>query len=509
MKGHANESFPAMRLPILTLLLAGLCAPAYAADDTPKPDTAKPAADAPPAPLPAEKSAKASAVIAGKAVGYTVSVGAIPVTDKKGKRIGEVVYTAYTVPGRGPAAARPVTFAFNGGPGAASAFLNLGAIGPKRIQFGAQGDAPSDPAVARDNPYSWLDFTDLVFIDPVGTGFSRSVEDDAATKRDFFSAKADIEYLSRVVFDWLNKNGRMTSPKYLVGESYGGYRVPRLAYYMQSQMGLGLSGIVMVSPYLNPQAIDNDENALSPLPYMVSLPSMAAAFLERQGKLAGPEALAEVEAYDRGEFATDLFRGRSDPQAITRLTQKVSTYTGLDPKLVQRSEGRISVRTFLREVHRDRAQIGSVYDSNVTAFDPFPAASEQKSNDPLLDSIIAPTTSAAVDLMTREVGWKVDARYVLLSYDVNSAWDRDNSDAPVSDLRRAIAADPKMGVMIAHGMDDLSCPYFASRLIVDQMPSFGTANRVHLALYPGGHMFYSRGTSAAQFRRDALALYGR
>ena len=493
-----------MRLPLLAILLA-TATPAFAQKDE-KPDAAKPAANELP-PLTADRTLRQQAVIAGKAIAYDTTVGTVAIHDAKGKKIGEVVYTAYTVPNRG-AAGRPVTFAFNGGPGAASAFLNLGAIGPKRIQFGAQGDAPSDSAVARDNPYSWLDFTDLVFIDPVGTGFSRSLEDEAGSKRDFFTAKADIEYLSRVVFDWLTKNGRLTSRKFLVGESYGGYRVPRLAYYLQSQMGVGLNGIVMVSPYLNPQAIDDDENALSPLPYMVSLPSMAAANLERQGKLT-PAALAEVEAYDRGEFATDLFRGRSDPAAIGRLTEKVSAYTGLDPALVRRSEGRVSVRTFLREVHRGEAKIGSIYDSNVTAYDPFPAASEQRSNDPLLDSIIAPTTSAAVDLMTNQVGWKVQARYNLLSYDVNRLWDRDNSDAPVSDLRKAIAADPKMGVLIAHGMDDLSCPYFASRLIIDQMPSFGKAEPAKLALYAGGHMFYSRGDSAAQFRRDAMAMYGR
>nr|WP_240320949.1 peptidase S10 [Sphingomonas crusticola] len=459
------------------------------------------------APLPADKTVRQSATIGGKLLAYDVTVGTIGIQDAKGKKIGEVVYTAYTVPGRG--AGRPVTFAFNGGPGAASAFLNLGAIGPKRVQFGAQGDAPSDSPVARDNANSWLDFTDLVFIDPIGTGFSRTLEDEAATKRDFYTAKTDIEYLSRVIFDWLNQNGRLTSRHYLVGESYGGYRVPRVAYYLQSRLGVGLNGITMVSPYLNPQAIDSDENALSPLPYMVSLPSMAAANLERQGKLSNAAALAEVEAYDRGEFATDLFRGRSDPQAIERLTAKVSAYTGLDPAIVRRSEGRVDIRTFLREIHRQEGKIGSVYDSNVTAYDPFPGAAEQRSNDPILDAIIAPTTSAAVDLMTNQVGWKVNARYNLLSYDVNSAWDRDNSDSPVGDLRKAIANDPKMQVMIAHGMDDLSCPYFASRLIVDQMPSFGVAQRVNLNLYAGGHMFYSRGESAAQFRRDALAMYSR
>jgi carboxypeptidase C (cathepsin A) len=216
-----------------------------------------------------------------------------------------------------------------------------------------------------------------------------------------------------------------------------------------------------------------------------------------------------VEAYTRGDYAVDLFRGRSDPQAIERLTARVSAYTGLDPALVRRLEGRVGVRTYLREIHREQKAIGSIYDSNVTAFDPFPGSVEQQSNDPLLVSIIAPTTSAAVDLMTNQAGWKVQARYNLLSYAVNQAWDRDNSDKPVGDLRRAISADPKMAVLVAHGMDDLSCPYFASRLVIDQMPSFGQADRVKLALYAGGHMYYSRSDSAAQFRRDALAMYNR
>src|SRR6202046_5349601 len=137
------------------------------------------------------------------------------------------MFTAYTVPGAG----RPVTFAFNGGPGASSVYLNLGAIGPKRIQFGAQGDSPSDPIRLHDNPGTWLDFTDLVFIDPVGTGYSRSLVKQDETDKKFFTIKTDIAYLSRIVYDWLVKNGRMQSPKYVVGESYGGYRAPGLTHY--------------------------------------------------------------------------------------------------------------------------------------------------------------------------------------------------------------------------------------------------------------------------------------
>ena len=457
-------------------------------------------------PLPADKTVRQSAVIGGRTIAYDATVGTIPVRDARGKVIGQVVTTSYTVPGA--AAGRPVTFAFNGGPGASSVYLNMGAVGPKRVPFGAQGDAPSDAPVAVDNPNSWLDFTDLVFIDPVGTGFSRSLVDADETKKAFYANDPDIKYLSKVVFDWLVKAGRLRSPKYVMGESYGGYRAPRIAYELQSQIGVGVNGLIMVSPYLDP-ASGSGATALSPLPWMIDLPSMAAAHLESQGQLT-PDAMAGVEDYTRGPFALDLLKGRSDPQAVARLTDNVSRLTGLDPALVARLGGRVDTATFLREVHRADGTIGSVYDSNVTAFDPFPWSASQQSNDPILDALIAPTTSAMVDFVTREVGWKTDARYHALSYEVNEAWDRGKpDDTPVQDLRRAIANDPRMAVMIVHGWDDLSCPFFASRLIVDQMPQFGAAERVQLRVYPGGHMFYSRTDSGAAFKRDARAIYGR
>jgi carboxypeptidase C (cathepsin A) len=455
-------------------------------------------------PLPADKTVKQSAVIGGRTITYDATIGTIPVRDEKGKEIGQVVYTAYTIPNAGPA--RPVTFAFNGGPGASSVYLNMGAVGPKRVQFGAQGNAPSDSPVTTDNANSWLDFTDLVFIDPIGTGFSRSLVDADKTKKAFYANDPDIKYLSKVVFDWLVKEGRLRSPKYVMGESYGGYRAPRIAYELQSQIGVGVTGLIMVSPYLDPASGDG-ATALSPLPWMIDLPSMAAAHLESQGRLT-PEAMAEVEAYTRGPFATDLLKGRADPAAVERIVTRVTSLTGLDPALVRRLGGRVDTGTFLREVHRDDGTIGSVYDSNVTAFDPFPWSAQRQSNDPILDALIAPTTSAMVDFVTRVVGWKTDARYHALSYEVNEAWDRGKpDDTPVQDLRKAIANDPHMGVLIAHGWDDLSCPYFASRLIVDQLPGFGTSRRVQLDVYPGGHMFYSRPDSGAAFKNDARALY--
>jgi carboxypeptidase C (cathepsin A) len=498
---------------------AAWCAAVFVAGLTFAPWSAMAAADAKPAadagaekksdaelpPLPADKTIKQTVRVGGRSLSYEATVGTIPVRDAKGKKIAEVVYTAYTVPGSDPH--RPVTFAFNGGPGASSVYLNMGAIGPKRIQFGVDGDAPSDAAITQDNPNTWLDMSDLVFIDPVGTGFSRSLEDEDQTKKDFYSTEADIKYLSRVVYDWLVKHGRLRAPKYVMGESYGGYRAPRIAYALQTKMGVGVNGLVMVSPYLDPAAI-GDGDGLSPLPWMINLPSMTAGHLESQGKLT-PAAMADVENYVRTQFVTDFLAGRSDPGAISRMVQKVSAYTGLDPALVAKLDGRVDIDTFLREAHRGEKKIGSVYDSNVTAFDPFPGSAERQSGDPILEALLAPTTSAVVDFITREVGWKTDAHYEALSFAVNKAWDRGNADdKPVGDLRKAIANDPNMKVLIVHGYNDLSCPFFTSRLIIDQMPSFGQAQRVKLSIYPGGHMFYSRSTSAAAFKSDAATLFG-
>jgi carboxypeptidase C (cathepsin A) len=452
--------------------------------------------------FPADKSVKQTATIGGKVVSYTATVGSLPVRDEKGKKVAEVVYTSYVVDGpRDPN--RPITVAFNGGPGAASVYLNF-ALGPKRVQFGAEGDSPSSFSKLEDNPASWLDFTDLVFIDPVGTGFSRSLVSEDETKKRFYGVKQDIDYLSRIVFDYLVKTERLASPKYLVGESYGGFRGPRLAYELQTDLGVAVKGVVLVSPLLSSAGRASQE--VSPLPAMWTLPSIAAAKLEREGKLT-PEAMKAVEDYTRGEYMVDLMKG-SDPAAIERLTTKVSAMTGLDPVYVRRAGGRLETQSFLREVFRDKGRLGSRYDSNVTSLDPFPNAPEQEVNDPILDAIIAPTTSAIVDFTTRIVGWKPEARYEALSNSVNRLWDRGRGadTESVTDLRKVVSVDPKLKVLIVHGYNDLSCPFFASRLIVDAIPA--TANgRVTLSNYPGGHMFYSRPDSGAAFRRDVMALY--
>lgn len=465
----------------------------------------KPAADKSALPpLPADAHVQQSIQLAGKTLKYTVTVSALPVRDKDGKIAGDVVTTAYTVDGEN----RPVTFAFNGGPGASSVYLNFGALGPKHMNAGNEGDSPSDPVAMTDNQGTWLDFTDLVFIDPIGTGFSRATVPEAEAKKLFYSTTPDIQYLSRVVYDWLVKNGRLNSKKYLVGESYGGFRGPRITHYLQSQLGVALNGVVLVSPYLNPAQDENED--LSPLPWMMTLPSITAARLEREKKLT-PEAMADVIAYTRGEYATALLKGRSDPEGEKKLIERVTQMTGLDPAFVKYSGGRIEIGAYLREVHREEGKLGSVYDSNVTSFDPFPFAPEQRANDPILSSIIAPLTTAMVDFVTRTVGWKVDARYNALSFEVNRQWDRDDDmrKGSVPDLRQAVAADPKLRVLIVHGWNDLSCPFMGSVLTVDQMPVMGDAGRVAVHEFPGGHMFYTRESSRMELRKDVMEMFAK
>jgi carboxypeptidase C (cathepsin A) len=479
---------------------------------------AKPAGDAKPAekpaatpglaamepPLPSDAHVEQSIQMDGKTLHYTVTVGTLAVRDSKGALSGEVVFTAYTMEGKD----RPVTFAFNGGPGAASVYLNLGAIGPKRVAFGAEGQSPSDPATLTDNPGTWLDFTDLVFIDPIGTGFSRSLVPLDEAKKQFYGPDQDIEYLSKCVYDWLVKNGRLLSRKYIVGESYGGYRGPRLTAYLQSQIGVAVNGLVLVSPALAPQAGSPD---ISPVPWMLTLPSIVAANYERQGKLTN-ENMQPVIDYTRGQYVQDLMTGNSDPAATPRLVAKVTELTGLDPKFVKESGGRLETQAFLREEFRETGKLGSRYDPNVTAYDPFPWNPTQETNDPILLSIVAPTTTAMADFVTRTVGWKTDARYNALSNEVARAWDRTSRNgafsgsASATDLRVAVATDPKLRVVIAHGWADLSCPFMGSVLTVSQMPIMGDPTRVQVHEYPGGHMYYARLASSMALRKDVMEM---
>ncbi|MGV2979125.1 S10 family peptidase [Camelimonas sp. ID_303_24] len=480
--------------------------------------------------LPAPRSIVRDMNIAGKPLRYVTTAGSIPLRDADGALLAEVAYVAYLRRDADDKAnprdnskslsdrterdvsTRPITFVFNGGPGASSAWLNFGALGPRIVRFGNQGDAPSDAPLLRDNPETWLPFTDLVFIDPPGTGFSRLASDKEALRKNFWSVDGDIKGLARVVSRYLTDNGRLTSPKYLVGESYGGFRAPKLASALQTGEGIGVNGVVMLSPVLDFARLGAQTDPV--IGQAGLLPSMAAARLERDGKLT-PEALKPVEEYARGPYVADLLRGPRDAAAQGRINAKVAEFTGLDPALVARLGGRVDGRTFAREFRRAgggdaRNDIVSQYDANVGAPDPWPLSLMARNDDPILDGAQAPLASAAVDEITRTIGWRPEGRYHLLSEQVNRGWDWGRGLRPpeaLSDLRAALALDPEMKVLVVHGYGDLVTPYFQSSLDLASLPAIGGADRTPLRVYPGGHMFYTREASRRAFVEDARKLY--
>ena len=488
---------PLARTPLVLALAAALAAsPGAAADGPPKASTATA--------LPAEATKRATVSTHDDTLAYVVRVEAVPLSNPKGEKQAEVVVTSYTLE-RTDAKERPITYLFNGGPGAASAYLQFGGVGPKRLPFGGPDNAPSDLPKLIDNPDTWLAFTDLAFVDPVGTGYSRATGDGKA----FWSVEGDVDSLSRVVAKHLAARDRLVSPVYLAGESYGGFRIPRIARKLQEKDGVGVAGLIALSPVLD-FAIRDGENT-SPLPWVTALPSLAATARERKAPVTRAD-LADVEAYAARDFLADLMKGPRDAAAVGRVSARVAELTGLDPELVRRMNGRIDIRTFVREIGRAEGKVGSLYDANVTAYDPYPSAARASWDDPVLDGSMAPLTRAAVDYYGRELGFRVDnRRYELISSEVNRAWSWGRGQSlpeSASALREALAADRHLKVLVAHGATDLVTPYMESKLVLDQLPAFGDPDRVRLAVYPGGHMFYSRDASRAAFTADVRKLYG-
>ncbi|MBB2169738.1 peptidase S10 [Gluconacetobacter aggeris] len=455
--------------------------------------------------LPPGRAIESSIRLGSGTIQYKSAVQMVPVRDENGSMIAQVVTTVYLAANRKPSQ-RPVTFVFNGGPGAASVFLNFGALGPLRIQFGATGDTPSDRIVLRDNPGTWLDFTDLVFVDPVGTGYSHSFLGQEETQKKFWGNAQDVEYLARVIADWLISNNRLSSPKYLAGESHSGYRLPRITRLLQTRIGIGVKGLILISPILD--SAQDFTGDLAPMPWVVHLPSMAAAHLETLGQLDATHMRPIID-YALGDYLVGLVKGRTDPAAMATMADKVSRLTGLNRTFVEESGARIDPQVYVRELHRRAGRLGSGMDSNLTFVDPFPYASTGGNDDPLIEAVVPPATSAIVDFYQRKLGWEVDADYQALSRDANNAWDegQETQFESYTDLRKAVSLDPGLRVLIAHGWDDLSCPFLASEMLIDHLPAGEDPGQVRVVEYPGGHMFYSRQQSLMALHHDAAALY--
>ena len=453
--------------------------------------------------LPPDATTKHTLTLLGRTLNFTATAGSIRQFDGKGEPQADIAYTAYQLDDA-DAHTRPVTFLFNGGPGAASAWLQFGAAGPWRLPINADAVTSSASPDLEPNAETWLDFTDLVFIDPVGTGYSRFVASGDDVRKKFFSVDGDVTSFATTIRRWLEKSDRLPSPKFVAGESYGGIRGPKIVRNLQVDQGVGVRGLILVSPLFDFREFTGS----SLLQYVWSLPSMAAVARQAKGPVTWAD-LAEVERYARGEFLTDLMKGAADVEATTRLADKVAALTGIDQAVSRRLAGRFGVGEFRREFDRRNGRVIGRYDASVSGLDPNPDSSQSRFGDPSGDPLIAPLTSAAVDLTTRKLNWRPDGSYELLNGSVGRGWDFGRGINPpesLSQLRQILALDPKLKLLVGHGLFDLATPYFGSRILLDQLPAYASPDRVRFVVYPGGHMFYSRDDSRQAFRTEVQAL---
>lgn len=457
----------------------------------------KPAAEAT---LPPDSRTEHVLHLPGRDLAYTAVAGSLPISDEKGEKQGDIAYIAYLADGR-PAGERPITFLFNGGPGAASAYLNLGAVGPEVLALDPEKQLASTPPSLSPNPDSWLDFTDLVFVDPVGTGYSRAAPGVDPAKV-FWSVRQDIQSLTAFIRLYLTRNDRLASPKYLAGESYGGFRVARLAHELLTDPGIAVSGILMVSPALDLSLIRGGETNI--LRAALRLPSYAAA------AGATPQTLAEVERFALGDYLSALATGPSGAEA-DRVYAAVARYTGMREETVRRFRGRVPPDVFIKEIGHGSGMVASLYDATVAMTDPDPASAAHHGSDAILDGTIAPLTTAMVRYLRQTLGYRTDFRYELLNGEVTHHWEWRNGgeDQPsaLEDLRQAVALDPRLRIRIAQGLSDLVTPYLCSRFIISQLPTVQAVSPIALDLYAGGHMMYWRPEIRARLKEDAAKLY--
>jgi carboxypeptidase C (cathepsin A) len=472
---------------------------------------------------PAGAETRASWTGGAEPIDYTATAKWV-VLRKKEKPAAEIFSISYVADR--DAEDRPVTFVFNGGPGASSAFLHLGAVGPQRVEWPPDGSLPEVPSRLVQNEASWLVFSDLVFVDPVGTGFSRVIEnekggddkdekakkDDRLDPKEFFGEKRDLESLCEFMGRWLSANGRWGSPVFIAGESYGGYRVGRLARMLQESAGIGLNGAILISPAL-------EITPLSPTDYDIvgwidRVPTMAAAAVHHGRSRAfasgAPldEVLRDAEAFATGDYTAFLARGAAMPaEERERILARLADLIGLPVDFVVRAEGRVGIQTFARELLRDERRVVGLYDSTITATDPFPDREPFSGPDPTLSGLSPAYTMAVNRLLRSEIGVETDREYQLLSYEVNEAWKIDREQhaftpppGATDDLRYGMSLNPHMKTFITHGRYDLVTPYYASDRLRNLMrldPQM--SGRLTVQHFGGGHMFYAWQASRVGF----------
>ena len=451
--------------------------------------------------------------LAGKALAYTATTGFLPIKDDQGKVEARMFYVAYTLDGA--SGKRPLTFAFNGGPGSATIWLHMGCFGPKRVKMQSNGFMPPPPFEWEDNQNTILDKTDLVFIDAIGTGYSRATNPELGKK--FWSVSGDIAAFGEFIRLYLQKNSRWTSPLFLAGESYGTTRAAGLSGYLVDH-GIAINGIVLISTILNFETVSfgigND------LPYILFLPTYAETAAYHH-KLApelekDPEALRqEVEKFAAGEYNLALQQGDAiDANLRQTVIDGLARYTGLTKQYIARCNLRVDLSHFDTELMRDDGKIAGRLDGRFTA--PNETATQQMPEfDPSEAAIRPPYTSVFGDYVKTELGFQSDSVYYVLGGGIGR-WDFDTTGgrAGFADttqaLRRAFAKNPFLQVYIAEGFYDAATPYFAVEYTFNHMGLTPEAHKnITRGHYKAGHMVYIDNDSMTKLKQDVDALFDR
>lgn len=489
---------------LFRLLIAGvvLCLGAVVRADPPADSKADPKAE--PAPVVTQHTVGGGA----GAISYTATAGRMPLTDDNGKVKAFIFHVAYERTGV-EASTRPVTFVFNGGPGSSSVWLHLGALGPRRVTFGEDGGAPAPPGGLEDNASTWLDFTDLVFIDPVTTGYSRAAEGE--DPHQFHGLRGDAQAVGEFIRLYITEHKRWLSPKFLAGESYGTTRAAALAPLLQGELGIYLNGIVLVSPVLEFQTLEFDNG--NDRPYPLFLPSYTATawYHHRLGGGDLGEALRASEEFAAGEYSAALAKGDRLPAAETaRVAARLAELTGLSEAFVLRCNLRVNQGRFCKELLRDQARTVGRYDSRYKGIDRDEAGASPD-EDPSYTVVLGPFTAGLNAYLRGELNYESKLKYEILTGKVHP-WDlgADNRYAEVADgLRRAMNDNPRLRVMVCNGYYDLATPYFASDETFAHLNlEAADRARVRVERYHAGHMMYLRREDREKLHGDAAGFFG-
>lgn len=450
-------------------------------------------------------------VIDGKTIRYRATAGTYVIAEEDGTPKAEIFYIAYQRVGV-DGVNRPLTFSFNGGPGSSSVWLHLGLLGPRRIDMGEEGHAPAPPYMVSDNPHSLLDVTDLVFIDPVMTGFSRPVPGE--DKEQFTGLREDVEVVGEFIRLWVNRNERWASPKFLIGESYGTTRSAALSNWLQERHGMYLNGVMLISSILDFQTARFDVG--NDLPYILFLPTYTATAWYH-GQLDPSlqqkplrDVLDEVEEFALGDYTLALMRGNDLPAARKQeIASRLARYTGLSPEYVSATNLRVRIDRFVKELRRDeRITVGRL-DSRFEGID-LDAAGERYEYDPSYSEILGPYSGALKDYISRELNYDEDVPYEILTGRVRP-WSYEEFEGRyvnvADELRQAMARNPDLEVFVANGYYDLATPYFATEYTFDHLAfDPGYDDRVTMEYYEAGHMMYVQLSSLQALRTHLVSF---